>query len=222
MSKTILAFETSISNCSVSLLYKNCIYNDNKICNKNQTQYILPMIKKILKKNSVCLNEIDIIAIPKGPGNFIGTRTAIAIAQGLSLGLRIPIISLSTTLIIAEQAWKTFKQPRILIILKITETKIYLVQHEKMQKNYWKTINSKKIFTISEVIKKMYSLKNKWIVIGDNLKLFSQDVYKNLKFANVSFPKSEFIISLYLSNSRYKKCQLSHTIFPIYFQKSIF
>ncbi|XBC44155.1 MAG: tRNA (adenosine(37)-N6)-threonylcarbamoyltransferase complex dimerization subunit type 1 TsaB [Buchnera aphidicola (Schlechtendalia peitan)] len=222
MSKTILAFDSSMSNCSISLLYKNYIYNNNRICNKNQTKYILPMIQTILKKNSLHLNEIDIIAISKGPGNFIGTRTTIAIAQGLSLGLNIPIIALSTTLIIAEQAFRMFNANRVLIILKINNTEMYVIKYIKNKKNYWNNKKSKRIFNIEETVKILYTLKQKWIVIGNNLELFSENIYKNLIFKHIDFPKSEFIISLYLSHKRYRKHTTFHTILPIYFKKILF
>ncbi|XBC37973.1 MAG: tRNA (adenosine(37)-N6)-threonylcarbamoyltransferase complex dimerization subunit type 1 TsaB [Buchnera aphidicola (Floraphis choui)] len=222
MNKTILAFDSSFSNCSVSLLYKNNVYSKKKICSKNQTKYILPMIKKILEVNTIKLHEIDIITISKGPGNFIGIRTTIAIAQGIALGLNIPIVSFPAALIMAEQAWKIFDKKKILVIFKIDDSRIYLMQYIKNQQQYWTKKKSKTILTLKEVINKLYILRTPWVIVGNCLELFSKNIYKNLIFTNITTPQSEFIISLYLSHKCYRRCNFSKKIFPIYFQKEVY
>ncbi|XBC40559.1 MAG: tRNA (adenosine(37)-N6)-threonylcarbamoyltransferase complex dimerization subunit type 1 TsaB [Buchnera aphidicola (Nurudea yanoniella)] len=217
MSKTILAFHSSYFDCSISLLHNNNIYHENKKCNQNQTIYILPMIKNILKINFINLHEIKIIAISTGPGNFIGIRTSIAIAQGLSLGLNIPIVTLPAPLIMAEQVWKTLNKNRVLMISKKNNQDMYLEKYVKREENFWIKKKSKKILSIKEVQKKLSSLRKSWTIIGNYSKLISKNIYKNLIFSNIYSPNAQFIITLYLSNKRYQKSSLSYKIFPRYF-----
>ncbi|XBC38497.1 MAG: tRNA (adenosine(37)-N6)-threonylcarbamoyltransferase complex dimerization subunit type 1 TsaB [Buchnera aphidicola (Melaphis rhois)] len=221
-SKTILAFDASISDCSVSLLYKSNVYNKNKKCDKNQTQYILPMIKTMLNVNSVNLSEINILTISKGPGSFVGIRTTIAIAQGLALGLSIPIFALSTSRIIAEYAWNTFKLNKILVVLKINKNKIYLAKYTKNTRQNWIKKQYEGMCTIEEITKILSSLKKNWIIIGNVLELFSKNILKkNLILKNISSLKSQFIISLYLSSTHYQKHKSYFDISPIYFPKEV-
>jgi len=57
----------------------------------NKTQIILPMIDEVLKKHEVKLENISEIQVNVGPGSFTGLRVGIAIANGLSFALKIPI-----------------------------------------------------------------------------------------------------------------------------------
>ncbi|XBC42087.1 MAG: tRNA (adenosine(37)-N6)-threonylcarbamoyltransferase complex dimerization subunit type 1 TsaB [Buchnera aphidicola (Meitanaphis elongallis)] len=216
MSETILAFDSSMSNCSVAVLHKNNVYSKNKICNKNQTKYILPMIKQALEINSLNLNEISVIIISKGPGDFIGIRTTIAVAQGLTLGLDIPIIAFSTISIMVEQAWKKFKKNKILILLKKNNTQVCFIQYVKNKEHLGIDKKYVQILAIEETAKKLLTLNDSWIIIGNCLSLFSKNIYKNLIFTNISFPQSKFIISLYLSYKNCQKHNLFHNISPIY------
>ncbi|XBC43120.1 MAG: tRNA (adenosine(37)-N6)-threonylcarbamoyltransferase complex dimerization subunit type 1 TsaB [Buchnera aphidicola (Meitanaphis flavogallis)] len=222
MYNTILAFDSSISNCSVALLHKNNIYRKNKLCNKNQTKYILPMIKQLLIENYITLNEIDIILISKGPGNFIGTRTTIAVAQGLALGLKIPIIAFPTTLIMAEQAWKMFHNNKVLVLLKINNSLLYVIQYVKNEKCYWTQQTSEIILSIEQTIRKISTFQTPWIIVGNSSKLFLNNVCKHLIVTNIAFPQSEFIISLYLSHKIYQNYKNSYKISPMYYRQIIY
>lgn len=222
MYNTILAFDSSISNCSVALLHNNNIYSKNKLCNKNQTKYILPMIKQLLIENYITLNEIDIILISKGPGNFIGTRTTIAVAQGLALGLKIPIIAFPTTLIMAEQAWKTFHKNKVLVLLKINNNLLYVIQYIKNDKRYWIQKTSEIILSVEQTIRKISTFQTPWIIVGNFSKSFLNNVYKHLIVTNIEFPQSEFTISLYLSHKIYQNYKNSYKISPIYYRQTIY
>ncbi|XBC39028.1 MAG: tRNA (adenosine(37)-N6)-threonylcarbamoyltransferase complex dimerization subunit type 1 TsaB [Buchnera aphidicola (Nurudea shiraii)] len=217
MSKNILAFNSSLFCCSISLLYQGNIYNKIKKCNKNQIVHILPMIQTMLKENYIDLHEIEIIAISTGPGNFIGIRTSIAIAQGLSLGLNVPIASFPTPLILAEEAYNTFNKHRIIMIMKTNNKNVYLEKYTKNKDKIWTKKKSKKTFSIQEIYEKLSYLKKTWILVGDIFGIKSTEVHKNLIISNIQFPKSQFIITLYLSNKYYQKYSFSYKIFPRYF-----
>jgi len=56
-----------------------------------KAQVILPLIDKILQKNSFKLENIDGIEVNTGPGSFTGLRVGISIANTLGFFLKIPI-----------------------------------------------------------------------------------------------------------------------------------
>ena len=58
----------------------------------SHAQIITTEIEKILIKNKI--NEIDAIAVHKGPGSFTGLRVGSSVAKGLCFGLDIPLIAL--------------------------------------------------------------------------------------------------------------------------------
>ena len=59
---------------------------------KNFTYQLLPEIKHLLKEENCTLKTLSYIAVGKGPGSYTGIRTGVAVAAGLSYGLKIPLI----------------------------------------------------------------------------------------------------------------------------------
>jgi tRNA threonylcarbamoyladenosine biosynthesis protein TsaB len=49
------------------------------------------------------LNELSAISVSKGPGSYTGLRIGVAAAKGLCFSLEIPLISISTLLILAKK-----------------------------------------------------------------------------------------------------------------------
>ena len=64
---------------------------NTKDITSNKTQIILPMIDEVLKKHSLKPEDLSEIEINTGPGSFTGLRVGLAIANALSLSLKIPV-----------------------------------------------------------------------------------------------------------------------------------
>src|SRR5664279_4404863 len=52
-------------------------------------------IKDLLKVNNKTLNDIESIAVYKGPGSFTGLRIGLSVANALAAALEIPIVASS-------------------------------------------------------------------------------------------------------------------------------
>ena len=55
----------------------------------------MPLIQVVLDDAGAVLNELDLIAVGTGPGNFTGIRIAVSAARGLALGLDVPAMGVS-------------------------------------------------------------------------------------------------------------------------------
>lgn len=64
----------------------------------------LPGLNKLLAQAGLAWPDVQAIAFGQGPGAFTGLRTACALAQGLALGLGVPVIALDTLMAVAESA----------------------------------------------------------------------------------------------------------------------
>ncbi len=69
----------------------------------NLSKLLVPSIQKILEENAKKLNDISKIFIGIGPGSYTGTRIAVAVAEGLSLALNIPLYSFCSLLAFIPQ-----------------------------------------------------------------------------------------------------------------------
>lgn len=60
-------------------------------------------IEAVLKESQVNFQEIKAIAVSKGPGSYTGLRIGVSTAKGLCYALGIPLISVDTLQVLAQQ-----------------------------------------------------------------------------------------------------------------------
>lgn len=113
----ILCIETSSTNCSVALASEKGGYKNNlniltclDLIEDQSDSYghgerLHVFIQDILKRNSLSSNDLDAIAISKGPGSYTGLRIGVASAKGMCFALDIPLISIDTLQALSMQAY---------------------------------------------------------------------------------------------------------------------
>ncbi len=93
----ILALDTSGLTASVAVVTEDTLLASYKIEHKKtHSQTLLPMLDEICKMIELDLNDIDAIAIAKGPGSFTGLRIGSATTKGLAMALGKPIVEIKT------------------------------------------------------------------------------------------------------------------------------
>ena len=97
----ILAIDTATNACSAALLCDGTIHERFEVAPRQHTQLLLPMIESVLAAAGIGREQLDAIAFIAGPGSFTGIRITTSMAQGLSLGLNIPTIPISSLLALA-------------------------------------------------------------------------------------------------------------------------
>ena len=101
----ILNIESSSTNCSVSLSKNGELIS---IKEKNDEKYshstkLHSYINEVISDSSITLKELSAIAVSKGPGSYTGLRIGVAAAKGLCFSLDVPLISVSTLLVLSKQ-----------------------------------------------------------------------------------------------------------------------
>ncbi len=100
----LLAFETSTEACSVAVYVDGRVLERFEIAPRRHTELALPWAEALLAEAGVARSQLDAIAVGRGPGAFTGVRLAIALAQGVALGLDLPVLPVSTLAVLAMQA----------------------------------------------------------------------------------------------------------------------
>ncbi|ALN65525.1 putative molecular chaperone [Lysobacter antibioticus] len=100
----LLAFETATEACSVAVWLDGEVRERFELAPRRHAELSLPWAEQLLAEAGVRRNELDAIAISRGPGAFTGVRLAIAIAQGIALALDRPIVPVSTLAVLALRA----------------------------------------------------------------------------------------------------------------------
>ncbi|MGM0635311.1 MAG: tRNA (adenosine(37)-N6)-threonylcarbamoyltransferase complex dimerization subunit type 1 TsaB [Bacteroidota bacterium] len=102
---TILSLETATTNCSVALSVDGkttCIkeVNNQKY---SHAENLHQFINQILDEVNLSVNDLDAIAVSKGPGSYTGLRIGVSAAKGLCFAADLPLISISTLDSLAKQ-----------------------------------------------------------------------------------------------------------------------
>jgi tRNA threonylcarbamoyladenosine biosynthesis protein TsaB len=93
----LLSIDTSTRNCSVA------IHQDGKLlaiselyAEKSSSGMLTTLIKNVVKYANLSLNDLDAIAVAKGPGSYTGLRIGVSTAKGLCYTLDKPLIAINT------------------------------------------------------------------------------------------------------------------------------
>ncbi len=100
----LIAIETSTESCSAALWHDGALTERSELAPRRHAELILPMIEALLDEAGLSRRQLDGVAVGRGPGAFTGVRLAISVAQGLALGLDIPVVPVSSLAALAQDA----------------------------------------------------------------------------------------------------------------------
>lgn len=155
---------------------------------KTHSEKLMPLIVKVLEDNSIKLEDIDVIAVSKGPGSYTGLRIGAAIAKSLAQALDIKIAAVPTMKALALNVYDTSRY-----IIPILDAKggraysgIYLWENNKL-----KTVKEQFPIDIDDLINIINELDKDVLLNGDGsvkYKDILQDkIIKDVKFAPERF-----------------------------------
>ncbi|TAE74954.1 MAG: tRNA (adenosine(37)-N6)-threonylcarbamoyltransferase complex dimerization subunit type 1 TsaB [Bacteroidetes bacterium] len=112
----ILSFETSTQVCSVALHQAGNLVASSEIhTSQSHSEKLTLLAQQILENAKINLEDVEAIAISKGPGSYTGLRIGVSTAKGLCFALQKPLISISTLKIMALEASNFIFDNQILI-----------------------------------------------------------------------------------------------------------
>ncbi len=98
----ILAVETSTDACSAALFIDGGIQEEYALQPREHTKLILPMIDRLMSAAQLKPQQLDAVALSRGPGSFTGVRIAAGVVQGIAFGADLPVVPVSTLAAIAQ------------------------------------------------------------------------------------------------------------------------
>ena len=100
----LLAFDTSTEVLALAVSAPAGRFTLVAAGGASASAMLLPQAMRLLAQAGVDLHALQAVAFGCGPGAFTGLRTACAVAQGLGLGLGVPLLPIDSLLIVAEDA----------------------------------------------------------------------------------------------------------------------
>ena len=200
----ILAIETTTKNCSVALFENEKLlalkeqYSDDY----SHAEQLTLFITEVMQETQLSLNNINAIALSKGPGSYTGLRIGTSTVKGLCYSLDIPLISISTLKAMAYSIASTENFELFCPMIDARRMEVFSAVYDKDNKEI-RTVNAD---IVNEQTYTAY-LKREMLFFGDGaLKCkeiindknahFLKDIYPSAKnlgvLANTKFIKEEF------------------------------
>ena len=121
----LLAIETSEAACSAAIWSDGEVMEKYREQPRGHSELLLPMIDALLSESGISKPQLDAIAFGRGPGSFTGVRIAAAVTQGISFGLDIPVIPVSSLQVLAQGVYRTSAHQQVAAAFDARMSEVY-------------------------------------------------------------------------------------------------
>ncbi len=177
----ILAIDSSGMTASCAVATEDRVLAEFNVNNKKtHSQTLLPMIdtlKNILELN---INDIDVIAVSKGPGSFTGLRIGSATAKGIALAIDKPIIEISS---LEAMAYQIFAADAVICPMMDARREQVYTGIFAYEDGVFKRLSEDRPLAVTDIIDEINKIGRKTIFLGDGI-----PVYKNIIKEGVRVP----------------------------------
>ncbi|MDG1660181.1 MAG: tRNA (adenosine(37)-N6)-threonylcarbamoyltransferase complex dimerization subunit type 1 TsaB [Winogradskyella sp.] len=199
----ILNIETSSTNCSVSLSKDEeiLVLKEDNNAGYSHAEKLHLFIMEAIEISGISKNNLDAIAISKGPGSFTGLRIGVSTVKGICFALDKPLISISTLEALAHQI-KTNKG-LIIPMLDARRMEVYSaifdweynpnreIQAQVLDETSFKSeLENGKVYFIGNGVEKTKTIISHYNAVFTEGKLPSASTMG--KLANMKYKKSDF------------------------------
>lgn len=159
MELNLLALETSSSRCGVALL--RAVDGRLEISvrehegSQEHAERLLPMADALLAEAGIAASGLHAVAFGQGPGGFTGLRVACGVAQGMALGLGIPVLPIVSHQAVAADVDGTPGEA-VVVALDARMNEVYLAVYRRSaaagDESVWETLQAPMLIAAAEVV----------------------------------------------------------------------
>ena len=123
----ILNLETATTNCSVSLARNGeiILVKELNSANYSHAEKLHVFIDEVMQSTGSKMQDLDAVAVSKGPGSYTGLRIGVSAAKGLCYALGVPLISVDTLKSMAAQLSLEPKEALLIPVLDARRMEVY-------------------------------------------------------------------------------------------------
>lgn len=212
----ILAIDTSSSICSVAILEDDKLIDKNELNDgKTHSENLMPLLDELLKRNSIDIKNVNLIACCVGPGSFTGIRIGVATIKPIAEVLNIKIASVMSLEALARNVEG---KETIVSLIDARNNQVYCGIFDK-EYNKKEEYLADDINEIIAVLKKYENIT----FVGNGTVLHKELLMQSLK--NVEFSGNNEQSAENVGKMGYKKyiendLKTADTVVPVYLRKS--
>jgi len=169
----ILAIDTTTNILGMTILESNdcgsrndIILKGNVLLNigRNHSKCLLIVLRDLLKRVNLKIDDIDVLGVASGPGSYTGIRIGLATLKGISFCLKKPIYVASTLELLAFNC--RFFEGVICPILSARKGYVYTCCYES-SKGLLKKLRPEQLLDIASLSSFLGKLQKQLIFLGD-------------------------------------------------------
>lgn len=92
----ILCVDTSMGTCHAAFIQGDKVFEIKEEMRHGHAVRLVPLIEELLAKAGNSYDDVDVLAVTKGPGSFTGIRVGLATVSATGLALDKPVLGFST------------------------------------------------------------------------------------------------------------------------------
>lgn len=219
MDATVLAIEPSTRACSIALSYRGRVNTCEML---KESDVILPMIDAIFVENKLTINQIDVLALSRGPGSFTGLRLGAALVQAVSCAHHIPVLLISSLQALAQVAYDRFGYQNILTAVDAQMQQVYWSAFSVDAHNLMTPVFSEQIIKPSEAA---VPQSKDWVGVGSGWDRYhatlTQKLGKQVIWVSGISSNAEAVLKLARSQYERKNFVSPEDVLPVYLRDEI-
>lgn len=222
----VLGIDSSSIVATIAVLNEEKLMSEYIVNNKkNHSEKMMVVLKKVLEDLGITANDLDVIAVAKGPGSFTGIRIGMACVQGIAHALNKPMVGINTLDGLAYNLMgsKDLICPVINAQRQELYTSLYCHKNGELER-LW----DYKLIKADELAQELLNLNRKVVVLGDGVPLLKKAlVINHTSIENIvpahpvfSMPRASSIAAVALREYGKGNSQDCFSIKPFYIRKS--
>ena len=218
----ILAVETSGAVAGTAVVEDGVLKAEITLNHKmTHSQTIMPLIDDMKRYLDLDLNDVDYIACSAGPGSFTGLRIGAATAKGLAMGVKKPIVPVSTLKSLAYNVYMT--DAVICPIIDARRGQVYTAFCEWKDGRLTDTVPDR-IAMMDDVLSEAEAFGRAVIFVGDGIFIHGEKIKSHENFviapASCNMPRAASVASLAEELVKEGKFIDGSGFAPVYLRKS--
>ncbi len=174
----LLVLDSSGLVASVALIEDDRLIAEYTTGNKlTHSQTLLPMLNEVIKRTSFEMEDIDAIAVAKGPGSFTGLRIGAATAKGLGLALNKPIVPVPT---VDGLAYQLFGTSKIICPMMDARRKQVYTGFYRFEGGEMKVLKEQCAQSVEDTLDQLRKYNESVIFLGDGVPVYHDEIMEKM------------------------------------------
>ena len=174
----LLVLDSSGLVASVALIEDDQLIAEYTTGNKlTHSQTLLPMLDEVIKRTSFEIEDIDAVAVAKGPGSFTGLRIGAATAKGLGLALDKPIIPVST---VDGLAYQLFGTSMIICPMMDARRKQVYTGFYRFEGSEMKVLKEQCAQSVEDTLIQLREYNEPVVFLGDGVPVYKEEILEKM------------------------------------------